>query len=153
MWIATRRLDRMVHGRRIFFQLAIHEPRLAACVVNYGALPTDPNDFSRSARPCWEILARKIAASRRRMCRLSRKRCRGMNRRVDVKVYDGAGHGFENSTNANALSSRGGGRCLGAHGCVSESSASLSSTLRKAAFTRLRRRKFRTRARSPAPMR
>ena len=27
---------------------------------------------------------------------------RGMNRRVDVKEYDGAGHGFENSTNAAA---------------------------------------------------
>jgi carboxymethylenebutenolidase len=25
-----------------------------------------------------------------------------MRRRIDVKIYDGAGHGFENSTNTNA---------------------------------------------------
>ena len=30
------------------------------------------------------------------------KTMRGMNRRIDAKVYDGAGHGFENSTNAAA---------------------------------------------------
>jgi carboxymethylenebutenolidase len=24
---------------------------------------------------------------------------KGMNRRIDVKIYDGAGHAFENSTN------------------------------------------------------
>jgi carboxymethylenebutenolidase len=26
-----------------------------------------------------------------------------MRRRVDLKIYDGAGHGFENSTNTNAF--------------------------------------------------
>jgi len=30
-------------------QLAIHQPRLSACVVNYGALPTDPNDIQQIA--------------------------------------------------------------------------------------------------------
>jgi carboxymethylenebutenolidase len=35
-------------------QLAIHEPRLAACVVNYGALPTDPNDIQQIAAPVLE---------------------------------------------------------------------------------------------------
>src|SRR6204780_38421 len=32
-------------------QLAIHQPHLAACVVNYGALPTDPNDLQQIAAP------------------------------------------------------------------------------------------------------
>src|ERR1700730_8653058 len=32
-------------------QLAIHQPRLAACVVNYGALPTDPNDLQQIFAP------------------------------------------------------------------------------------------------------
>ena len=31
-------------------QLAMHVPRLGACVVNYGALPTDPNDTSEHRR-------------------------------------------------------------------------------------------------------
>src|SRR5579862_2774724 len=32
-------------------QLAIHEPRLAACVVNYGALPTDPQELQQIGAP------------------------------------------------------------------------------------------------------
>ena len=34
-------------GGSFAIQLAIHEPRLAACVVNYGALPADPADVKR----------------------------------------------------------------------------------------------------------
>jgi carboxymethylenebutenolidase len=47
-------------GGSFALQLAIHEPRLAACVVNYGTLTTDP---------------------------------------VDIKIYSGASHAFENPNN------------------------------------------------------
>src|SRR5262249_183979 len=32
-------------GGGLAIQFAAHEPRLKACVVNYGALPTDPGDL------------------------------------------------------------------------------------------------------------
>lgn len=34
-------------GGGLALQLAIHEPRLAACVVNYGSLPTEPVDIKK----------------------------------------------------------------------------------------------------------
>jgi carboxymethylenebutenolidase len=34
-------------GGGLALQLAIHEPRLAACVVNYGSLPTNPADLRK----------------------------------------------------------------------------------------------------------
>ncbi|HJZ52292.1 MAG TPA: dienelactone hydrolase family protein, partial [Candidatus Acidoferrales bacterium] len=38
-------------GGGLSLQLAIHQPRLAACVVNYGSLPTDPNDIQQIMAP------------------------------------------------------------------------------------------------------
>jgi carboxymethylenebutenolidase len=38
-------------GGGFSLQLAIHQPKLAACVVNYGALPTDPADIARIHAP------------------------------------------------------------------------------------------------------
>jgi carboxymethylenebutenolidase len=81
-------------------QLAIHEPRLAACVVNYGALPTDPTELQQITAPVlgnFGALDRGITpddvnAFQKTMTRLGKN--------VNVKIYDGAGHAFENSTNA-----------------------------------------------------
>ena len=80
-------------------QLAIHQPRLAACVVNYGALPTDPNDLQQIFAPVLGnfgandrgITPGDVGAFERTM--------KNLGRRVDVKIYDGAGHGFENPEN------------------------------------------------------
>jgi carboxymethylenebutenolidase len=83
-------------------QLAIHEPRLAACVVNYGALPTDPTDLQQITAPVlgnFGALDRGITPDD---VNSFEKTMTGLNKRVDVKIYDGAGHGFENSTNATA---------------------------------------------------
>ena len=44
---ASTWLARMVYGWRLGVQLAIHEPRLAACVVNYGPLPTNIEDIQK----------------------------------------------------------------------------------------------------------
>ncbi|MGB7309257.1 MAG: dienelactone hydrolase family protein [Candidatus Acidiferrales bacterium] len=81
-------------------QLAIHEPRLAACAVNYGALPTDPTELQQITAPVlgnFGALDRGITpddvnAFQKTMTRLGKN--------VNVKIYDGAGHAFENSTNA-----------------------------------------------------
>ncbi|HTW23757.1 MAG TPA: dienelactone hydrolase family protein [Candidatus Baltobacteraceae bacterium] len=81
-------------------QLAIHEPRLAACVVNYGALPTDPQELQLIGAPIlgnFGALDRGITPAD---VHAFEKTMNGLGKRVDVKIYDGAGHAFENSTNA-----------------------------------------------------
>jgi len=80
-------------------QLAIHEPHLAACVVNYGALPTDPNDIQQILAPVLGSFGANDRGITPTDVQGFEKTMRGMNRRIDVKIYDGAGHGFENSTN------------------------------------------------------
>jgi carboxymethylenebutenolidase len=83
-------------------QLAIHEPHLAACVVNYGALPTDPNDIQQIFAPVLGNFGAEDRGITPADVAAFEKTMRGMNRRIDAKVYDGAGHGFENSTNTAA---------------------------------------------------
>jgi carboxymethylenebutenolidase len=80
-------------------QLAIHEPRLAACVVNYGALPTDPNDIQQILAPVLGSFGAEDRGITPADVQAFEKTMKGMNRRIDVKIYDGAGHAFENSTN------------------------------------------------------
>lgn len=87
-------------GGGFSLQLAIHEPRLAACVVNYGALPTDPNDIQQIIAPVLGSFGAEDRGITPADVRAFEKTMKGMNRRIDVKIYDGAGHAFENSTNA-----------------------------------------------------
>ena len=86
-------------GGGFSLQLAIHEPRLAACVVNYGALPTDPNDIQQIYAPVLGSFGADDRGITPADVRAFEKTMKGMNRRIDVKIYDGAGHAFENSTN------------------------------------------------------
>src|SRR5277367_964992 len=84
-------------------QLAIHEPHLAACVVNYGALPTDPNDIQLIGAPVLGNFGAEDHGITPADVDAFQKSMDGLRRRVDLKVYDGAGHGFENSTNTTAF--------------------------------------------------
>jgi carboxymethylenebutenolidase len=86
-------------GGGFSIQLAVHEPRLRACVVNYGALPTDPNDLQLIGAAVLGnfgaddhgITVADVEAFKKAMSKAQRA--------FDVKVYDGAGHGFENPNN------------------------------------------------------
>jgi carboxymethylenebutenolidase len=80
-------------------QLAIHQPRLAACVVNYGALPTDPNDIQQIAAPVLGNFGADDHGITPADVKAFQKTLSGMGRYVDVKIYDGAGHAFENPNN------------------------------------------------------
>jgi len=80
-------------------QLAIHEPRLAACVVNYGALPTDPNDLQQIFAPVLGNFGADDRGITPADVHAFEKTMKDMSRQVDLKIYDGAGHAFENSTN------------------------------------------------------
>ena len=80
-------------------QLAIHQPRLSACVVNYGALPTDPNDIQQIAAPLLGNFGAEDHGITTADVKAFQKTLTGLGRYVDIKIYDGAGHAFENPNN------------------------------------------------------
>jgi len=86
-------------GGGLALQLAIHQPRLAACVVNYGALPTDPNDLQQIFAPVLGNFGGQDRGITPADVDDFQKSMKSINRRVDVKIYDDAGHAFENPTN------------------------------------------------------
>ena len=86
-------------GGGLAIQLAIHEPHLAACVVNYGPLPTSTGDIQKiNARVLgiFGSLDRGIPPGKVQAF----ERCmNSAGKRVDIEIYDGAGHAFENPSN------------------------------------------------------
>lgn len=80
-------------------QLAIHQPRLAALVVNYGALPTDPNDLQQIRAPVLGNFGADDKGITPSDVQAFEKTMKNLNGRVDLKIYDGAGHAFENPNN------------------------------------------------------
>ena len=86
-------------GGGLAVQLAIHEPRLAACVVNYGPLPTNTGDIHKIDVPVLGIfgaLDRGIPADK---VRVFEECMKVAGKRVDIEIYGGAGHAFENPAN------------------------------------------------------
>lgn len=80
-------------------QLAVHVPRLSACVVNYGALPTDPNQLQNIGAPILGNFGADDRGITPADVQSFQKTMETLGRRVDIKIYDGAGHGFENPNN------------------------------------------------------
>jgi carboxymethylenebutenolidase len=80
-------------------QLAMHVPRLGACVVNYGALPTDPNDLQNIGAPFLGNFGADDRGITPADVQAFQKSMETLGRKVDIKIYDGAGHGFENPNN------------------------------------------------------
>ncbi|MEO6562686.1 MAG: dienelactone hydrolase family protein [Nitrosospira sp.] len=86
-------------GGGLALQLAIHEPQLSACVVNYGPLSTEPGDLKKiNARVLgiFGSLDRGIPPDKVRVF----ERCmNAANKTVNIQMYHGAGHAFENPAN------------------------------------------------------
>jgi carboxymethylenebutenolidase len=80
-------------------QLAMHVPRLGACVVNYGALPTDPNDLQNIGAPFLGNFGADDRGITPADVQAFQKSMETLGRQVDIKIYDGAGHAFENPNN------------------------------------------------------
>jgi carboxymethylenebutenolidase len=79
--------------------LAIAEPRLAACVMNYGRLVTDPAVIAKIEVPIlgnFGALDRGIPAADVQAFDASLRKA---GKSSDMKVYDGAGHAFMNPNN------------------------------------------------------
>jgi carboxymethylenebutenolidase len=89
-------------GGGLAMQLAPHEPRLKACVVNYGALPTDPGDLQNIGAAIlgnFGALDRGITPDDVKAFQVSMTK---LQKFISLKIYDNAGHGFENPNNAEA---------------------------------------------------
>lgn len=89
-------------GGGLAIQLATHEPRLKTCVVNYGALPTDPGDLQNIGAAVlgnFGALDKGITPDDVKAFQVSMTK---FHKFVSLKIYDNAGHGFENPNNADA---------------------------------------------------
>jgi carboxymethylenebutenolidase len=86
-------------GGGLALQLAIHQPKLAACVVNYGALPTDPTDLAQIYAPVLGNFGAEDHGITPADVKAFETSIQKRGRFVNVKIYDGAGHGFENPNN------------------------------------------------------
>lgn len=84
------------------FQVAIHEPTLAACVVNYGAPPTDPADIAAIHAPILGNFGAGDMGITPANVHAFEQAAIAAHKSVDLKEYDGAGHGFENPNNTAA---------------------------------------------------
>ncbi|HEY5106482.1 MAG TPA: dienelactone hydrolase family protein [Caulobacteraceae bacterium] len=86
-------------GGGFALQLAIHEPRLAACVVNYGSLPTDDagiQEIRARVLGIFGSLDRGIPPGK---VRAFETRMQKAKKSVDIRIYNDAGHAFENPAN------------------------------------------------------
>lgn len=80
-------------------QLAINEPRLAADVINYGALVTDPATIAKIHAPMLGNFGgadRGIPPADVKAFEAAAKKA---GKSADFKIYDGAGHAFMNPNN------------------------------------------------------
>ena len=89
-------------GGGLSLQLAIHEPRLAACVVNYGSMPTDPADIQKISAPVLGNFGAEDRGITPADVHAFEKAMKDAGKSIDVKIYDGAGHGFQNPNNKDA---------------------------------------------------
>src|SRR5208282_3286640 len=86
-------------GGGLSLQLAIHEPKLTACVVNYGAMPTDPADIARIQAPVLGNFGADDRGITPDKVHDFESAMKAAGKSVDLKIYDGAGHSFDNHNN------------------------------------------------------
>jgi carboxymethylenebutenolidase len=86
-------------GGGLSLQLAVHESKLAACVVNYGAMPTDPGDIAKIHAPILGNFGAEDRGITPDLVRAFEKAMKAANKKIDVKIYEGAGHAFQNPNN------------------------------------------------------
>jgi carboxymethylenebutenolidase len=80
-------------------QLAEHEPKLAACVVNYGELPRNPADLQAIRAPVLGNFGAEDRGIPPEAVRAFESAMKADGKQINVKIYVGAGHAFENPNN------------------------------------------------------
>jgi carboxymethylenebutenolidase len=80
-------------------QLAMNEPKLAACIVNYGSLPTEASSIEKIKAPVLGNFGADDRGITPDSVHAFEGAMKAAGKSVDVKIYDGAGHAFENPNN------------------------------------------------------
>jgi carboxymethylenebutenolidase len=80
-------------------KLAQDQPKLAACIVNYGPPPTDPANIAKIQAPVLGNFGADDKGITPTSVRAFEAAMKAAGKTVDVKIYDGAGHAFENPDN------------------------------------------------------
>jgi carboxymethylenebutenolidase len=79
--------------------MALVEPTLAADVVNYGHLATDPAALKKINAPILGLFGGKDQGITPEDVRKFEQTLKQMGKSIDVTIYPDAGHAFENPTN------------------------------------------------------
>lgn len=80
-------------------QLAEHEPRLAACIVNYGEMPTDPAAIKAIQARLLGNFGADDQVIKPVEVHEFEKALQADGKSIDAKIYDGAPHAFQNPGN------------------------------------------------------
>ncbi|MCS6831606.1 MAG: dienelactone hydrolase family protein [Armatimonadota bacterium] len=79
--------------------LALHEPRLSACVIYYGRLLTDQSALKRITCPILGIFGDSDRGIPVEMVRAFESELKRLHKRVEIHIFAGAGHAFANPNN------------------------------------------------------
>src|SRR5579871_5856007 len=79
--------------------VALQEPTLAADVINYGHLATDPEALKKINAPILGLFGAQDRGIPPEDVHKFEQTLKQMGKKIDVKIYDDAGHAFENPNN------------------------------------------------------
>ncbi|HLZ40543.1 MAG TPA: dienelactone hydrolase family protein [Candidatus Sulfotelmatobacter sp.] len=79
--------------------VALQEPTLAADVINYGHLATDPDALKKINAPILGLFGAQDKGIPPEDVRKFGETLDHMGKKIEVKIYDDAGHAFENPNN------------------------------------------------------
>ena len=79
--------------------VALAEPTLAAEVINYGHLATDPQSLKKINAPILGLFGAQDRGIPAADVHQFEQALKQMGKTIDVKIYDDAGHAFENPNN------------------------------------------------------
>ena len=79
--------------------VALQEPTLAADVINYGHLATDPEALKKINVPILGLFGGKDQGITPDDVHKFEAAMKQLGKKVDIKIYDDAGHAFENPNN------------------------------------------------------
>lgn len=80
-------------------KLAEDQPKLAAFVVNYGSLPTDPAIIAKIKAPMLGNFGAEDKGIPPDSVHAFESAMKAADKNADIKIYNGAGHAFENPNN------------------------------------------------------
>jgi len=79
--------------------VALQEPDLAALVINYGHLATDPEALKKINAPILGIFGGQDRGITPDDVQKFGQQMKQLGKKIDIKIYDDAGHAFENPNN------------------------------------------------------